>query len=240
MYDHERQPDVEGKPFSCMYPPITPRFWPLMQHYLEERGLNPNIAIQNGWYPTDGAGDLYPRVVIPAFSYQEGNRYWQARDMCHRAPLRYQSPRGVKRGDAFVRVVPPHDVEGVVIAEGPMDALAAADCGFVGIGLMGVTPSPEVFGAVARFLAAVTHAESRVQAARGSRSPSNEGTGILVCPAESEGSTGRVGVVVVSDEGALGAATRIWAHFPGACLISTYPWKDIACVPLAERKVLLR
>jgi len=116
--------------------------------------------------------------------------------------VRYQSPHGVSRGDAFVRVCPASVAKGLVIAEGPMDALAAAECGCVGIGLMGAQPPAAVISAISRY--------------RG-------------------GMGWTIPVIIVSDEGALGAATKVWRNFPGATLVATYPYKDLACVPLDER-----
>ena len=104
--------------------------------------------------------------------------------------------------------------KGLVIVEGPMDALAASECGFVGVGLMGATPPGEVLDAIAR-----------LRAAMGSPRHSEPGT--------------HMPVLVVADEGALGAATAVWRHFPGALLLNTYPNKDLAEVPLSERKELL-
>lgn len=59
--------------------------------------------------------------------------------------LRYRSP-AVPRGDALILCYP-HDERasrGVLIAEGPMDALAAAGLGYVGVGLMGNKPPTPV------------------------------------------------------------------------------------------------
>ena len=219
-YLHDRA-KVEGKPFSSSYPPVDQYLWATMENYLGLRKLSFSLARLNGWYPSTQAGDGYARIVIPAFSYQAGNRYWQARAIRRLTPIepRYQSPHNVSRGDAFVRVMPSvgtnwFPVIGLVIAEGPMDALAAAECGFVGVGLMGATPGTDVLTAVAR-----------LRAGMGSPSDSLPGT--------------HMPVAVVADEGALGAATAIWRHFPGARLLTTYPYKDLAEMPLDNRRKLL-
>ena len=122
-----------------------------MKTYLFERGLSYELAADNGWYPSWDAGDDYLRIVIPAFSSEVGHAYWQARAINPRAFIRYQSPKG-PRHDACVRVAPSTKNQlsedggrtwnrvGVVV-EGPMDALAAAECGVFSYALMGATPS---------------------------------------------------------------------------------------------------
>jgi len=99
------------------------------QHtYLRSRNLDPSVARFNQWYPTELLG---PRIVIPC---TEG--FWQARTMCDH-PMRYRSAGG-SRNKAFCIVWPIHPQPTLtVIVEGPMDALAAAGEGAVGIASLG-------------------------------------------------------------------------------------------------------
>lgn len=118
-----------------------------MYDYLASRNLSPELAYKNGWYASTGAGDDELRVIIPCQSADLTNRYWQGRrivDTSEKFPLRYTSPRSVTRGDALA-VVRPNQKQpfGTVLVEGPMDALAAADMGFLGIGWMGTDPGEE-------------------------------------------------------------------------------------------------
>jgi DNA primase len=68
--------------------------------------------------------------------------------------LRYASPP-VPRDDSLVIVWPDETVHthriGGVVTEGPMDALAAAGMGFVGVGLMGNCPTEAVLEHLALF-----------------------------------------------------------------------------------------
>ncbi len=207
MYDHERGEWCPGgqtpaltlaKPYSSSYPEVDNAGWPLLKRYLEGRELDPSLALFNGWYPSKTAGDEFARVVIPCFSTVPENMYWQARGM-EAVTIRYQSPHGCQRGDAIVRVIP-HEgrPKGTVVVEGPMDALAAAGAGFVGVALMGAVPPVDAI-------------RTAFDVAVGTR------------------------VLVVADEGALGAFTAVWRHFPGAELRTTYPFKDLAEVPKKER-----
>ena len=116
---------------GCILAPVT--------RYFEQRGVSWELAQQNGWYPTD-AVDCYRRVVIPAVTHKAGHKYWQARDVTGKANIRYQSPRG-PRHEALVRMTPLCTPKGIVIVEGPFDALAAAGEGYYGIALMGMLPS---------------------------------------------------------------------------------------------------
>lgn len=114
-----------------------------MDAYLTDRHLSPDLARDNGWYPSRYAHA--PRIVIPC-SNSAGVPYFQARDMSGKAFLRYASPRA-SRDDSLV-IVWPDDSKpqlGGVIVEGPMCALAAADLGYVGVALMGNQPTDEVF-----------------------------------------------------------------------------------------------
>lgn len=116
----------------------------MVEYLIGERKLDADIAINNGWYPSRNAGDTELRVVIPCLSSDLANRYWQARrlvDSPDKYPLRYTSPHHVRRGDALAVVYPlSSKPKGTVLAEGPMDALAAAEAGFMGIGWMGTDP----------------------------------------------------------------------------------------------------
>lgn len=143
-YAHERGERRQGRTPTkpVVLPPLSTAHWPHMRAYLRKRGLSPPLAEVNGWYPTL---DRYstPRIVIPAQSLLNTWPYYQARAMDDN-PKRYDSP-SAPRGDALVVCYPDlKDMDHVVVVEGPMDALAAAECGYVGIALMGNTPSDEV------------------------------------------------------------------------------------------------
>ena len=115
--------------------PLKAVYWySLQDSYLLSRNLDYNVARYNQWYPTDLKG---PRVVIPC---TQG--FWQARAMEEDEP-RYLSSRGSRNGafcvvwplitEVIDRVLPPP----TLIVEGPMDALAAAALGAVGIASLG-------------------------------------------------------------------------------------------------------
>ena len=143
--DREYGEPVKNKPFCEYRPTVAPNLWSLMFAYLDQRGLNADLARLNDWYPTQDAEDGEPRVVIPCRSANPINLYWQARllrESHSKFPLRYTSPRHVSRGDA-VCVVKPRVVKGYVLVEGPMDALAAAEVGYCGIAWMGTNPGLE-------------------------------------------------------------------------------------------------
>jgi hypothetical protein len=72
--------------------------------------------------------------------------------MTGRAFLRYQSPKG-PRHEAFVCIVPKGEAPGVVVVEGPLDALAAGDAGYIGVALMGMIPSRAILQHIAMHLA---------------------------------------------------------------------------------------
>jgi Toprim domain-containing protein len=124
-----------------------------MDYYLTKRRLSFDLAKENGWYPSTEAGDNHIRIVIPATSRIPGNHYWQARAIDKGVEPRYQSPHA-SRGDAIV-VVWPHLFNrrsfGAVV-EGPMDALAVAEAGCVGIALMGVMPPESALALTATML----------------------------------------------------------------------------------------
>lgn len=208
MYRHEVQDETIGlagttaKSLSSSYPPYAADLRQEMSRYLARRDLSSVLAEANGWYPSREAGDQYARVVMPAFSENPKNLYWQARAMGD-VKLRYQSPHGVTRGDAIIVVKPSYPpAKGTVIVEGPMDALAAAGAGFVGVAMMGLLPPALAIQTALRV-------------------------------------AGNTRVLVVSDEGALEAATALWRHFPGAELRTTYPYKDLAEVPREKRAIYL-
>lgn len=121
-----------------------------MNRYLVERACNPELAKQNGWYPSRSAGDRFLRIVIPA-PHSDGTPYWQARLISAQdgAP-RYLSP-AADRGNAVVMVYPQpvRSDAWYAIVEGAFDALALARQGVIGIALMGLAPNREVWSRVA-------------------------------------------------------------------------------------------
>lgn len=125
-----------------------------MQRYLAGRGLSIKVAEDNLWYASSSAGDRNPRIVIPATSVLAGNVYWQARAMVDvEDNARYLSPFA-PRGDAVIVVYPDPKITPlpkVVVAEGPMDALAAATIGCLGIGLMGLSPPVAALALAAKY-----------------------------------------------------------------------------------------
>jgi hypothetical protein len=110
----------------------------LLMQYLGDRGLSAELAIANGWYQSKSAEDDHVRIVIPC-SHSNGRVYWQARAVDPKVEKRYQSPPYSAEG-AFVLVWPEAAPRGVVLVEGPMDALAAAECGYAGVAAMGNRP----------------------------------------------------------------------------------------------------
>lgn len=107
--------------------------------YLLARDLDPALAVFNGWYPSDDW-----RIVIPCIN-SAGTPYYQARDITGESKIRYDSPVA-PRGDSIVVVRPPpqlREVGRAVVMEGPMDALAVAEFGWVGIATMGNNPAEE-------------------------------------------------------------------------------------------------
>lgn len=157
--DEEQRQNPPDKPFCHRYPTISQRLWPRFDTYLRERELDADLARKNFWFPSRTV-DGYDRLVVPATSDQPGNLYWQARliqavtlgNAKPTDPRRWESPHGVSRGNA-VCVVWPREKNGkAVVAEGPMDALAAAGEGFLAVGLMGVVPALEVLDLTSRLL----------------------------------------------------------------------------------------
>lgn len=125
-------------------PKLDASLWPEFDTYLLGRGLDPAIAHANRWYPSRHAGDPrdgvpgLPRIVMLGTN-SSGFVYWQARAMVP-TDKRYWSP-SVQRMDSAIIVYPDTYARlPVVVVEGPMDALAAACAGHVGIALMGKQP----------------------------------------------------------------------------------------------------
>ena len=146
MYDHEQRERREPREIQhVVMPPRDLRQSALMYCYLSDRDLDYELAVSNGWYPTVAKG---PRVVIPCINSAKFN-YWQARTLLDH-PLRYDSPP-IPRKDSVVMLWPREcgEHKTVVITEGPMDALAAAEF-LPAIALMGGMPSQEVMSFVAK------------------------------------------------------------------------------------------
>lgn len=145
-YQHEtqeRKPNIHPMCTTLPAMAVDPDAGFFCNEYLLKRELDPELAQENGWFPSRVAGDEFLRIVIPARTHKTGHVYWQARDVTGRAFLRYQSPKG-PRHEALVMVTPEGDSAdylGNVVVEGPMDALAAAMEGYVGYALMGMKPS---------------------------------------------------------------------------------------------------
>jgi hypothetical protein len=120
-----------------------------MQLFLESRGLSYGLAIENGWYPSWDAGDTKYRVVIPCTN-SRGRVYWQARAVDPNVEKRYQSPKYAAE-DSIVVVWPEGEPRrAVVVVEGPLDALAAAECGYPSAAIMGNRPSQAVIQNICR------------------------------------------------------------------------------------------
>lgn len=150
---HDRKPRRKPDYYLHADLPVMARdLIPRMDKYLRSRGLNPDLARYNGWYPSINAGDNEDRIVIPATPAKY--KYWQARAMNSNVKIRYQSPR-YSRNDTVIAVWPPEhegSPEQAVIVEGPMDALAAADTGRAGIALMGNQPPQAVLTCVSELV----------------------------------------------------------------------------------------
>lgn len=146
-YHHEQQEQapVKQKKICVIRPPISGEAGIYVSRYFTKRQAPYDLARFNGWYPT--AYDDVARVVIPCVSLIPGHKFWQARAVCDNLVnvKRYDSP-SASRLDALVVCYPrtPPIKETTVVVEGPFDALAAAEVGYTGIGLMGCTPSDEV------------------------------------------------------------------------------------------------
>ena len=121
-----------------------------MREYLEGRDLNYGLAIYNGWYPGYYSGS---RIIVPCFR-SNGTLWWQGRALPdNHSTLRWDSPSG-PRGDAIAIVRPKTVSNWCACVEGPMDALAMAELGYVGIAILGSNPSIAVIGHLAQVMTA--------------------------------------------------------------------------------------
>jgi hypothetical protein len=151
IYHHERG-EAAWKTYKGPVPDmpsgrVEPWLVKIFYGYMTARGLDPKLAQENGWYPADM--DV-PRLVIPCTNTM-GTPYWQARAMDSTTALRYDSPRA-PRGDSVV-VVWSHNSDltsRAVIVEGPLDALAAAAFGYLGVAVMGNNPAQEALDNIVR------------------------------------------------------------------------------------------
>ena len=145
FYPHEQKVSKPEPRFVSPMPSLNKFAQELMGIYIAKRGLSTEIALLNGWYGSVNAGDRYARVVIPAIN-TKGFPYWQARligNAVDEAP-RYQSPFS-HREDSLIIVNPLASTINVAIAEGPFDALALAELGYISIALMGNKPPISVW-----------------------------------------------------------------------------------------------
>lgn len=118
-----------------------------MESYLHARRLEYRLAKANGWYAAYYKSA--PRIIIPC-SNSEGVPYFQGRAM-NDHELRYASPAS-PRDDSLVIVWPKSTASvGGVVVEGPMDAMAAAGQGFVGVALMGNQPNEVVLDHLCKY-----------------------------------------------------------------------------------------
>lgn len=148
--DEERRDErAVAKNICTTRPARNNKLWPDFKDYLGWRGLSYGVAVYNGWYPSTSAGDTVERLVIPATASDGHNKYWQARAMLTEVPpdvKRWQSP-AASREDALIICWPINSTpKACAIVEGPLDALAAAEAGLLGVGLMGVSPPGEALG----------------------------------------------------------------------------------------------
>ena len=157
FYGHEFREHRKQRPRNVPMPSLNDKLWPEFEQYLTTRGLDTDLARFNEWYPSSDAGDGAPRIVIPC-SNSLGRVYWQARLMPHPwSPdleyKRYQSAH-TDRAESVVITWPRENYTpiplGVVLVEGPFDALAASTVGWTGVALMGDKPPPECIEYVAR------------------------------------------------------------------------------------------
>lgn len=152
IYQHERAEKKLSQQWDGYRPSMPKPDSRLDTHfasYLEWRNLDPELARENGWYASKYK--RVPRVIIPC-SNADGVPYFQGRDVTETDELRYASPL-VPRDDSLVLVWPAgrRARKGCVVLEGPLDALAAAMEGFVGVALMGNTPSSVVLDHLCSF-----------------------------------------------------------------------------------------
>lgn len=153
VYPHELRP-ARAPVRDLVLPRLDERGWPRARQYLTSREVSAAVAEANGWYPTRLASGAH--LVIPATTVS-GRGYWQARALEGQEPRYRSAPGG--RGDAAIIVWPFFPERGVlrpevtVVTEGPLDALAAAALGFVGVALMGMRPPRGVWKVAEPFLA---------------------------------------------------------------------------------------
>lgn len=166
MYRHDRdEPKRTKRPFPLAKLPAPSYAFNhaiAARNYLEQRGLNAELAGSNGWYPSIDFVEGLPRLVIPCLR-RDGKVYWQARDITGASPMRYASPFAL-RGDAIVFLQRPYGYgvaayDTLVVCEGPMDALAALGTGQcdAAIALMGNTPGEDVWSHVAQHVKQYKH-----------------------------------------------------------------------------------
>lgn len=139
-YDHEHRESAEI-PTETFYHhlPTNHNHVSYMESYLDSRHLCLDTAVYNGWYLSKYAGDSHLRIVIPATGHLVRG-YWQARAIYPHVEPRYQSPTG-PRGDSVILTYPLEDEQKtVLVTEGPMCTLAAAELGFTSIAMMGADP----------------------------------------------------------------------------------------------------
>ena len=182
--------------------------WHLMREYLTKRDLCMKTAQYNNWYPSMDCGDWAIRIVIPAISCIPTHRYWQARAIDSQVEKRYTGPKGA-RLDALIwcdseEWVPQHQGK-LVVAEGPMDALAAASMGAVGCGLMGIRPNQE----------ALYHLSRRIQRHHINR---------VIMLADQDNIAGMM--VLRKEIGLMGTEAKV---------VQPMPHKDFASIPADER-----
>ncbi len=161
IYQHEKHTVAAGaagreygRKRPAAFPKLAPELWKAQDIYLSRRGLDPLIARYNGWYPSRSAKDSAARIVIPASPSEL--RFWQARAMDPKEQKRYQSPH-VSRENAVIVVWSLRALGDLwelnaytpVVCEGPMDALAAAAVGYLGVALMGNKPPAVCFDYIA-------------------------------------------------------------------------------------------
>lgn len=196
-------------------PPVNPNLWPGFTRYLTDRGLDAELARANGWYPSDRAGDTDARIVIPATA-SAGHIYWQARSMTTDEPRRKMLSPTYARRDSIVWVWPKRFPElAVIVCEGPMDALAAAEIGGYSAAMMGADPPWE----------SITYLALMVWQQRTSSMPTRR---VLVVP--DNDSSGMTLTKIQFVLGTLGLDGEV--RIP--------PAKDLASMALADRQAFLR
>ena len=141
FYEHEFEIGRQKYPSSKPLPLDNHGLWTVAADYLRGRDLVPAVALYNGWYASQEAGDTEPRLVMVGTN-SFGFPYWQARAFYDGAEKRYQSTHGA-RENSLIICWPLGETDSAVLMEGPIDALAAACEGFVGVAMLGNTAPPE-------------------------------------------------------------------------------------------------